>query len=691
MSTLIPPRTAKRQRLNAEKESLIAQQLAEEGKHGPNSQTVVIQLKSKDDSLQQDSLLGPPISLPANQTGQKELQKIVNQLERLERQKSGNKKKKGKEWIPGQDSGSESDDEEEDDEDIERPFSFHVTLKDDSKEGGEVRLEINSSILTDILSNKLSTSLGLSTESILTINYSPQAIFKVKTISRCSSTLSGHSSPILCSSFSPTGNLLITGSGDKTARIWDIETETPLHVLSGHSGWVLCCEWESSERRVATGDERGEIRIWNSLDSKNGKTGRFAWGSKTGAQVEEEERQRREKDSTKMEIDEEKKEVEGEGEGEKTKIKMKASEKRALRHASPTSIILKGHSKWITSLCWEPLHLVDPQQSPRLASSSKDTTVKVWDTRTKLCQFTLGGHTASVNVVRWGGTNQGALYTASSDRTVKIWNAQNGKLIRTLDSHSHWVNTLALSTDFILKTGPFDFDYRYKPNLKDGKLVELPKQTKEEELEYEREIRKKALKRFQNATIKLGLPEIAVSGSEDSTLFLWSPQIGDSEEIDSSTSGGANSLPSPKKPLARLTGHQKSVNQVSFSPDGRLLASASFDSSIRLWDPRIITPLKFSNFQSQGIKMPNPFIRTFRGHLSSVYRLDWSADSRMLISASKDSTLKLWNVGNGKIKVDLPGHEDEVYCVGWGGTGGERGGGKVASGGKEGKVKIWRH
>jgi ribosome assembly protein 4 len=64
--------------------------------------------------------------------------------------------------------------------------------------------------------------------------------------------------------------------------------------------------------------------------------------------------------------------------------------------------------------------------APRLASSSKDGTVKVWAIATRRLEFTLGGHTASVNVVRWGGgglNGKGVLYTASSDRTVRIWDA----------------------------------------------------------------------------------------------------------------------------------------------------------------------------------------------------------------------------------------------------------------------------
>lgn len=73
------------------------------------------------------------------------------------------------------------------------------------------------------------------------------------------------------------------------------------------------------------------------------------------------------------------------------------------------------------------------------------------------------------------------------------------------------------------------------------------------------------------------------------------------------------------------------VMQVQFSPDGRWIATASFDKAVKLWD---------------GVK--GSFVGTLRCHVGPVYQLAWSSDSRLVVSASKDSTLK----------VDSPG----VWC-----------------------------
>ena len=56
------------------------------------------------------------------------------------------------------------------------------------------------------------------------------------------------------------------------------------------------------------------------------------------------------------------------------------------------------------------------------------------------------------------------------------------------------------------------------------------------------------------------------------------------------------------------------------------------------------------------------------------------------MSCSKDTTVKCWDVGMGKMVMDLPGHEDEVYALGWSGDGK-----CVGSGGRDRKVRVWRN
>ncbi|ODV95925.1 hypothetical protein PACTADRAFT_2231 [Pachysolen tannophilus NRRL Y-2460] len=296
---------------------------------------------------------------------------------------------------------------------------------------------------------------------------------------------------------------------------------------------------------------------------------------------------------------------------------------------TPIGGALKGHSKWVSSLAWEPRHLVTSGNKPRLCSASKDGSLKIWDTARCTPIFTMSGHSSAVSCVKWSGS--GTIYSASHDKTIKMWDSQTGKCIETLKAHAHWVNHLSLSTDHVLRMGAYDYKSEKPTSEEDGKL--------------------RATKNFEKiAKVNGKIVERMVTASDDFTMYLWEP-------LKSS------------KPICRMTGHQKLVNHVSFSPDGRYIVSASFDNSIKLWDGK-----------------DGKFISTFRGHVAPVYQTSWSSDCRYLVSCSKDTTLKVWDVKTKKLAVDLPGHSDEVYAVDW-----SVDGKRVASGGKDKQVRIWMH
>lgn len=96
-------------------------------------------------------------------------------------------------------------------------------------------------------------------EIVLPLIYKPEAMFRVRPVTRASATLEGHADAILSVTFSPDGKQLATGSGDNTVRIWDIFTETPLYTMKGHSHWVQYVSFSPDCLKLASGGMDKEI------------------------------------------------------------------------------------------------------------------------------------------------------------------------------------------------------------------------------------------------------------------------------------------------------------------------------------------------------------------------------------------------------------------------------------------------
>ncbi|KAJ5740649.1 G-protein beta WD- 40 repeats containing protein [Penicillium malachiteum] len=318
---------------------------------------------------------------------------------------------------------------------------------------------------------------------------------------------------------------------------------------------------------------------------------------------------------------------------------------------------LEGHSNWVHIVIFSP-------DGKQIASGSLDRTIKLWDTTTGDLQKTLEGHSNSVQTVVFSPDGK-QIASGSLDKTIKLWDTTTGDLQKTLEGHSDWVRTVVFSPDGKqIASGSHDQTIK----LWDTTTGDLQK-TLEGHSDWDTTTGdlQKTLEGHSDwvrtVVFSPNGKQIA-SGSHDQTIKLWDTTTGDLQK----TLEGHSDWDTTTGDLQKtLEGHSDSVQTVVFSPDGKQIASGSWDRTIKLWDTTT-----------------GDLQKTLEGHSDSVQTVVFSPDGKQIASGSLDKTIKLWDTTTGDLQKTLEGHSNGVQTVVFSPDGKQ-----IASGSHDQTIKLW--
>lgn len=379
--------------------------------------------------------------------------------------------------------------------------------------------------------------------------------------------LAGHTGWVQGVAFSPDGQRLATSSWDRTARVWEASSGREVVVLARHDGWLRGLDWNPTcqpapdpggaplcGQQLATASEDGTIRLWNtgpsrellSFTASSQPVLRLAWSS------------------------------------DGQRLATASDDGRAVvwQAASGEPLLAVQHLGPVRDVAWSP-------DGSLLATASDDRSAAIWDAVTGEQQRVLAGARGAVTGVTWSPDGL-RLATSGSDSLARVWDAANGQELLVVQGHESRVNNVAWSPDGRrLVTSGGDRTARVWDAASGAPQLTLAGHSQEV---------------YFAAWSVDG--KVIATASVDQTARLWDASSGEE--------------------LHTLQGHGNRVQSVALSPE-RLAATGSWDRTARLWD------------QDSG-----ELLATLAGHQGRVLAVAFSPDGRQLAVAGEDGTVRLY-------------------------------------------------
>ena len=254
--------------------------------------------------------------------------------------------------------------------------------------------------------------------------------------------LAGHTDSVLAVAFSSNGKLLVSGSADKTVRLWEAETGKLRRAREEHTEPVNIVAFSlAGEKFWSASRENNMLRSWYSRDG-----GR--WSTKTSVS----------EDTVITTAFSQY----GEIFAEAVELPMAVKDKFKFAVFSSEIDPYKGFEPILTKHREKIVALTVSPSGEYIATGSSDWTIEVWKITATSLRTDLGdplwilkGHAGTVTSVAFS-PNSKMLASGSADQRVRLWDLTTGKLLHTFSNHTSKISALAFATDNVLASGSTD-------------------------------------------------------------------------------------------------------------------------------------------------------------------------------------------------------------------------------------------